>query len=162
MFFSKRKGFRGFTLIELLVVVAIIGILSSIVLALLNNARAKGRVASVAQQLKEINTALYLYLDTNGNYPCFDHMWDDTTEKNQLAPYISWPKSPWGNYHWEHAISGFSISVQGVPATEAQMLDKIMDDNNGATGIILYPSNEATRLEYKGMDQTIPLVDCHT
>ncbi len=61
---------RGFTLIELLVVIAIIGILSSVVLASLNQARTKGRNSSVTQQIREYKSALELYaLDHAGQYP---------------------------------------------------------------------------------------------
>lgn len=71
--FLKRgltsEGSRGFTLIELLVVVAIIGILSSIVLASLNSARQKGRDARRISDLKQLQLALELYYDTNLGYP---------------------------------------------------------------------------------------------
>jgi general secretion pathway protein G len=66
---------RGFTLIELLVVIAIIGILSSVVLASMNNARKKGRDARRRQDLKAIQTALELYYDTNGQYPTTSSGW---------------------------------------------------------------------------------------
>ena len=60
---------RGFTLIELLVVVAIIGILSSIVLASLNSARQKGRDARRVSDLKQLQLALELSYDANASYP---------------------------------------------------------------------------------------------
>jgi prepilin-type N-terminal cleavage/methylation domain-containing protein len=54
---------KGFTLIELLVVIAIIGILSSIVLASLNQARGKGANAAVKSNLANIRASAELYYD---------------------------------------------------------------------------------------------------
>ncbi len=58
---SRRSTQRGFTLIELLVVVAIIGLLSSVVLASLNSAREKGRDTRRISDLKQLQVALELY-----------------------------------------------------------------------------------------------------
>ena len=64
-----KKQHKGFTLIELLVVVAIIGVLSSVVLASLNSSRAKGRDARRVSDMHEITNALSIYYSVNGFYP---------------------------------------------------------------------------------------------
>ncbi len=63
---SKQKAF---TLIELLIVIAIIGLLSSIVLVALNNARGKGRDAKRIADIRQLVTALNLYYSDNNVYP---------------------------------------------------------------------------------------------
>ena len=60
---------KAFTLIELLVVIAIIGLLSSVVFASLNSARAKARDARRIADFKEVSKALFFYYDKFGNYP---------------------------------------------------------------------------------------------
>lgn len=95
---------RGFTLIEIMIVIAIIGVLSSIVLASLGPARMKARDARRIEDLHEINNALALYYsdhheyppspcgyDCNGYYYSFDN-YDSASWsilQTYLAPYLS-------------------------------------------------------------------------
>ena len=65
---DKNKT-HGFTLIELLVVISIIGLLSSVVLASLNSARAKARDARRMSDFKQYELALEFYYDKYGGYP---------------------------------------------------------------------------------------------
>lgn len=67
--------FRGFTLIELLVVISIIGMLSSVLLSSLNEARSKSRDARRSGDLYTIRTALELYYSDNGHYPIMATTW---------------------------------------------------------------------------------------
>ncbi len=59
---------QGFTLIELLVVVAIIGLLSSVVLAVMSSARAKGRDAAIKQSALEFRKLMALEYSNSGSY----------------------------------------------------------------------------------------------
>lgn len=78
---KKRERNLGFTLIELLVVIAIIGVLASIVLASLNNARQKSRDARRLTDVKQIQLALELFFDGEGNtYPAASATCDATTQ----------------------------------------------------------------------------------
>lgn len=60
---------KGFTLIELLVVIAIIGLLSTLAVVALNNARSKSRDAKRLSDVKQIQTALELYFNDAAAYP---------------------------------------------------------------------------------------------
>lgn len=93
--FSKSQ--KGFTLIELLVVVAIIGLLSSVVLASLNTARAKARDAVRMSDMREIQKAVVMYYNDTEHYPT------PTTNGAQEADCWN-PNGNWindsGSYTW--------------------------------------------------------------
>ena len=68
--FKANSGKQsGFTLIELLVVIAIIGLLATLSVLALNNARAKSRDAKRLADVKQIQTSLELYFNSTGHYP---------------------------------------------------------------------------------------------
>ena len=81
----REKKTLGFTLIELLVVISIIGILSSLGMVSLNNARVKARDALRKADMTQLRTAIMLYYDENNKYPACG-VWDESREDFGAAP----------------------------------------------------------------------------
>jgi len=108
VFFTNKKGF---TLIELLVVIAIIGILASVILAIIGGVRDEARLAKSRQDLRSMRNALELYANRYGVFP------DDVSRgvPNNIEQYIEggeWPKPAWENalYDWDKwNISGEEV-----------------------------------------------------
>jgi prepilin-type N-terminal cleavage/methylation domain-containing protein len=69
MVYIRPSHKHGFTLIELLVVISIIGLLAAVILAGLSTARKKARDSKRIAEIRQLQTALELYRDKNGQYP---------------------------------------------------------------------------------------------
>jgi prepilin-type N-terminal cleavage/methylation domain-containing protein len=112
-----KKESRGFTLIELIIVVAIIGVLTTIVLAFLSSQNAKATDKKVIGQLSSMRSQISLYSGTTGasvvptlavvsavagptaNSTIFN---DSTSRDNSLYTLISQlPKSTRYYYAWD-------------------------------------------------------------
>jgi len=105
MLFSRRN--KGFTLIELLVVIAIIGLLSGLVLVSMQGARSKARDSVRKQDVNQIEKALLLYWDRNGQFP--GESWcDSSIGSNDTGCPVSPPQSNWSPTSgiWQGIVGG--------------------------------------------------------
>lgn len=135
----------GFTLIELLVVIAIIGILASVVMVSLNDARAGSRNAARVAQIKEYQKALALFYADHGRYPYFGSGACPATQEICLGDYPpvgATSGSCWGtggNSKLERAVFQADLVEKGylgqVPVGDTQSL------GNGFVGMTYTETN---------------------
>jgi prepilin-type N-terminal cleavage/methylation domain-containing protein/prepilin-type processing-associated H-X9-DG protein len=86
---------NGFTLIELLVVIAIIAILAAILFPVFAQAREKARQTSCTSNMKQLGTAMMMYIQDNDQiYPS---VWYPDTGHwaNVILPYLGQGKQIW-------------------------------------------------------------------
>lgn len=129
-----RKTKLGFTLIELLVVISIIGILSSVILTSLKNAKVKAKNTKFVQELKSLQNAMALYISQYRNLPgtyggdYYNNASLNTALNalvtNKFIPKIphhpDWPanSSPWGGPKMSYLEYRPPVSVSGTYAYE--------------------------------------------
>ena len=123
---QKHKQ-HGFTLIELLVVIAIIGILSSVVLASLNDARQKSRDTKRVADIQQLKLALELFFDEEGNYPTAAQF--AATDGTGLVPdhIPAMPTDPVSLTNYAYAALG-----AGTSCTEYHLGANLENDSHSA------------------------------
>lgn len=101
-----KIAIKGFTLVEILVAISVIGLLSAIVLVSVNSARAKSRDAKRKAEISQIQKALEMYYNDNGQYPLSggaaspNSGWSNSNDASwatlstALASYIKLPVDP--------------------------------------------------------------------
>lgn len=130
---KSRDYLTGFTLIELLVVIAIVGLLTSLTMAALQNARQKSRDANRKGDLKQISTALGLYLsgDGNGRYPIqtewshFNNSSLSVLVSSGLITKI--PNDPLNNYYYDYKSDGIDFKIM----TQLEVDNNLMENDGG-------------------------------
>ena len=108
------KTKKGFTLIELLVVIAIIGLLATLSVVSLNNARERARDARRLSDVRQIQTALELYYNIENVYPA---NLTALETKGILNPVPSNPEpddcnADWVNYDYTQNLTGASYTLK--------------------------------------------------
>ncbi|MGE5392920.1 MAG: type II secretion system protein [Candidatus Saccharibacteria bacterium] len=108
----KKTKFLGFTLIELLVVVAIIGMLSSTIMAGVGRARMKARDSKRLSDMDQIRKGMDLYLSQSSGYPD-TAAWtagNVTCSGNQI---LRVPHDPGGMTDYTYAVDNSSGGTVG-------------------------------------------------
>lgn len=119
------KNHRGFTLIELLVVIAIIAILAAILFPVFAQARTKARQTSDLSNIKQLNTAILMYVqDYDEEMPCagMSHNGLYYPWYVSMAPYIKnnqifvspqysfqWTSNDFPTWAWDYMVQAGAV-----------------------------------------------------
>lgn len=168
----------AFTLIELLVVIAIISLLAAILFPVFATAREKARQTTCTNNLKQIATAMSLYIqDYDENIPpCEQGVSTDpnlTTWDTEIKPYVSMGKqtqagssgqestlsgnsAPWATCPDDTVRHAVSSGVLTEPARSYAMVQQSGPSSNlwrGSCGVAMSQIGKP--------DSTLLVVECH-
>lgn len=132
--FSKKGA--GFTLIELLIVIAIIGLLTSIVVASLGTARLRARDTKRVNDMNQVRTGLDVMLNQVGGYPDTT-MWDAAVGSQMSCSGITFfqvPRDPLTGYSYVYTAGPAGTGFSGCGGTIYPSY-KIQFQTEGVTGI---------------------------
>jgi len=88
---------NGFTLVELLTVITIIGMLAGMIAPSLQKVRAKAETTACQSNLRQIGTAVWLYVPDNGNkFPSINNPWGSQVFTNEGATNLIGALGPYG------------------------------------------------------------------
>lgn len=107
---QRKNRRRGFTLIELLVVIAIIGLLMSVAIVTISDARKKARDNVRATDNEQIKAAVQSYGVANGSYP------DSLDDLVDIGVFTSVPTDPINEgdlvYSYQNNTSCYDLTYQ--------------------------------------------------
>jgi len=115
LYMCRKKTSPGFTLIEILVVISIIGVLTAMVTISTGDVRANARDKARVSDLAQIQFALRLYAEQNGEYPTNEGIiGEDALGINaDLAPYMGTiPKDPKDGNDFKYYYDGNARCTQ--------------------------------------------------
>jgi general secretion pathway protein G len=117
--YRTQNNSRGFGLVQMLIVLAIIGIMARIVMSNVSSVRAKARDTQRVSDISEIITALKLYNNDNGHFPCVSGT-NDSTETDFLEELVTggymtrMPIDPMNNAMYQYRYYSYSDTPSGA------------------------------------------------
>jgi len=137
MFYKTLNNKSAFTLIELLVVIAIIGVLSTLAIVALGNARTKARDTKRLADIKQISTALELYFSDSGTYPTIITPGQSIKSSDGLTTYMAnIPSNPTPRNDGACSNSDYNYSINSTNNSFSVSTCLGSTSNNISAGII--------------------------
>ena len=94
---ETARPISAFTLIELLAVISIIALLAGMISPSLQRVRAKAETTVCLSNLRQIGTAVWLYIPDNGNkFPSINNPWGEQIFTNEGATNLLGALAPYG------------------------------------------------------------------